>query len=134
MTARRCLAPLEQDGAGELLAVVFVVKADSELARWTSSSAGKLELDVEEVAPAFVDVQHVLASLIAVERANGVTRSIRERFPRHHAAFEFTCRAETKRHAQSQGFNVRRNSIQVHDVLKHKYNGMKLTFSGSQVS
>ncbi len=64
MTERRCLAPLrERDGAGELLAVVFVVKADSELARWTSSSAGKLELDVEEVAPAFVDVQHVLASL-----------------------------------------------------------------------
>lgn len=112
MTARRSFAPLGQrDGAGELLAIVFIVKADSELARWTSSSAGKIELDVEEVAPAFVDVQHILASLKAVERANGMTLSIRERFPRHHTGFEFTCRAETKRHAQSQEFNIGSQSM-----------------------
>lgn len=97
---RRFFAPLRQrDGAGELLAIVFIIKADSELASWTSSSAGKIELDVEKVASAFVDVQHILVFLIAVERANGLTLSVRERFPRHHTCFEFTCRAETKRHA-----------------------------------
>lgn len=100
--ANRLRSIWQRHGAGQSCVSILILKVDSEASRRTDVHAGEVQLDVQKITSTGGHVQNALSFVIVVQSADGLTLSICDRLPHHSAVLQFTCRAETETHTQSQ--------------------------------